>query len=73
MKVDDCKMITNESLDPRAQDVERNPKPASELKIREVKWFGDSYPRTVRVKKNFPDDFKGKLVKLLKKYHECFA
>ena len=62
-----------ESLHPRDGEVERKPKSAKESKIEEVKLFIDFDLRTMRVRKNLPSDFKQKLIKLLKKYHECFT
>ena len=58
MKVDDYQMITIESLNPRDGDVERNPKPIIESEIEEVKLFGDTDPKIVRVGNNFLNDFK---------------
>ena len=72
-KLDECRMIMAQSLDPRDKEVEKNPKLIKESKIEEVKLFRDANPRTIRIKKNLPNDFKQKLIKLLKKYHECFT
>ena len=47
-------MISIESLDPRGDEVERNPKPSEEIKIKEVKLFGKGDDRSVRIKKNLP-------------------
>ena len=73
MKMDDCQMITTKSLDPKDRDVERNTNLIVELKIEEVKLFRDANPKTMRVGKNLPNDFKQELIKLLKKYRKCFA
>ena len=53
--------------------MERNSKTTEGFKIEEIKLFDDSDPRIVRIGKNLPNDFKQKLVELLRKYHECFA
>ena len=55
-------MIMTESLHPRDREVERNPKPTEESKIKEIKLFDESDPRIVRIGKNLLDDFKQKLV-----------
>ena len=41
-----------------------------ESKIEKVKLFKDSNLKLVRIGKNLHDDFKQKLIELLKKYHE---
>ena len=56
------------SLDPRGDDIERNPKPAEELEIEEVNLFSDNDHRSVRIGKSLLADFKQKLIALLKKY-----
>ena len=66
-------MIIVNSIDPRNREGERNLKPTEELEIEKDKLFGESNPRSVRVKKNLPIGFKQKLIQLLKKYHECFT
>ena len=65
-------MIIVKSLDPRDEEVERNSKLAKS-KIKEIMLFGDSDPKSIRISKNLPIDFKEKLIGLLKKYHECFS
>ena len=66
-------MITTESLDPKDGDAERNPKSIIELEIEEVKLFRDIDPKTVRTGRNLLNDFKDELIRLLEKYHKCFA
>ena len=73
MKLDYYWMIIVKSLDPKDKDVESNLKPIEESKIEKVILFKDLNPRSIRIKKNFLNDLKQKLIKLLKKYHECFA
>ena len=73
LRISDCKMITIESLDPRGDDIERNPKPIEELEVEKVKLLGDNDHRLVRIGKSLSNHFRQKLVKFLKKYHECFA
>ena len=70
-KFDDYQIITVESLDLRDEEVERNPKP-TKSKIEEAKLFDDFDSRSIRIRKMLLIDFKEKLIKLLKKYHECF-
>ena len=62
-----------EAMNLKDRDVERNLKLAEELNIEEVKLFKDYDIRPIRIGKNQPNNFKQKLIKLLKKYHECFA
>ena len=38
--MDNCRMITTESLDPRGDDIKRNPKTIEELEVKEVRLFG---------------------------------
>ena len=66
-------MIKTKSLNPRDKEAERNLKPTKESKIEKIKLFDESNPRSIRIDKNLPDDFKQKLVELSKKYHECFT
>ena len=73
MKLDKCQMITIESLDPRDEEVERNPQSMEELEIEEVKLLREANPRIMKVRKNMMSDFKCKLIMLLKIYHECFT
>ena len=56
----------------RDKEVERNPKLAKESKIKEVRLYDDFDPKSIKIKKKLPFDFKQKLIELLKKYHECF-
>ena len=51
-------MITIKSLDPRDGEGERNLKLTEEFEIEEVKLFEDLVPRTMRIRKNLPSDFK---------------
>ena len=66
-------MITKNFLDPKDGEVERNPRSTKELEIEKVKLFSESNPRLVRVRKDLPNNFKHKLIELLRKYHECFT
>ena len=66
-------MIIVESLDLRDEKVERNPKSIEESKIKEVKIFDDPNPKSIKIGKSLLVNFKHKLIKLLKKYHECFT
>ena len=59
-------------MDPRVGEIERKPKLA-ELEIEEVKFFCEFNPLSNTIGKNLPVDFKEKLIRLLKKYHECFT
>ena len=68
---DDYQMITIESLDLGDEKIERNPKLTKESKIEEVKLFDETNPQSVKIEKNLLLNFKQKLIKLLKKYHEC--
>ena len=45
-------MISIESLDPRGDEVERNPKLSKEVEIEEVKLFGEYDDQSVRIRKN---------------------
>ena len=38
-----------------------------------MKLFNESNPRLVKVGKNSLNNFKQELIKILSKYHECFA
>ena len=73
LRVGNCRMISIESLDPKGDEAERNPKPSEKIKIEEVKLFGEGDDRLVRIDKNHLEEFKTKLISLLKKYHECFV
>ena len=66
-------MISIESLDLRGDEAERNPKPSEEIEIEEVKLFGEGDDWSMRIGKNLLEEFKQKLISLLKKYHKCFA
>ena len=66
-------MISTEYLDPRGDERERNPKPSEEVEIEEVKQFDNHNYWSIKIEKHLPEEFKKKLVTLLKKYHECFA
>ena len=67
-RMGDCRMISTESLDPRGDKVERNPKLSEEIEIEEVKLFGEGDDQSVRIKKkNVLEEFKQKLIALLKK------
>ena len=50
-------MISDESLDPRGDEVERNTKPSEEVEIEEVKLFGENDDRSVRIGKKLPKEF----------------
>ena len=43
-----CRMISTEFMDPRGKEAERNPKPFEEVKVGEVKLFGEDDDRSVR-------------------------
>ena len=66
-------MIMIESLNLRDGEVERNLKLTKESNIEEVKLFEELDPWIVRIRKNLPNEFKQKLIALLKKYHEFFT
>ena len=66
-------MILINSLNLRDEGAKKNLRLTKESKIEEVKLFGEFDMRLIKVRKNLLDDFKQKLVKLLRKYHECFA
>ena len=51
-------MIMAKSLDPKDGEVERNPKLIEDPEIEEMKLFEELNPRIMRVRKNFPNDFK---------------
>ena len=57
-------------MDLRDKEVEKNPKPIKEFKIEKVKLFEDLDPKIMTIRKNLPNDFNQKLIKLLKKYYE---
>ena len=65
-------MITKESLDLKGDNTERNPELIEESKVEKVKLFNDNDHRSIRIGKNLPNHFKQKLIKFLRKYHECF-
>ena len=66
-------MISIESLDPKGNKIERNPKPFEGVEIEEVKLFSEDDDQLVKIRKNLLIEFKQRLIALLKKYHECFA
>ena len=51
-------MITIKSLNLRDKEAKRNPKLAKESEIEEIKLFDEFDPRTMRINKNLPKDFK---------------
>ena len=56
-----------DSLNLKDGEEERNLKPTKHSKTKEVKLFSESNPRSVKVGKNLPNDFKQELIKLLRK------
>ena len=51
-------MISTKSLDLRGNETKRNPKSSKEIKIKEVRLFGEGDDRSIRIRKNLPSEFK---------------
>ena len=61
-----------ESLDLRDEEVDMN-LTHDKLKFKEIKLLNEYDARLVRIRKNLPTNFKEKLIRLIKKYRECFS
>ena len=61
-KIHDYQMILVDSLDPRDGEANRDLKLVEKFKIEEVKLFGEFDPKLIRIRMNFLEDFKQKLI-----------